>query len=79
METQISALIVRLLVEKYQIPEEEVRPGATFGEMDVDSLTLVELVISIQNEFSLSIPDGTINYGQTISEASRAIVGTVAV
>lgn len=78
MEAELVAMISRLLVDKYQVPEEQVRPQSKYSELDVDSLTLLEISISIERVFGLTIPEGTAQYGQSIEESARAMLQVAA-
>lgn len=51
------ARICRLIVEQCNVEENKVTPDATLDDMGLDSLESVELVIVIEQDFDIEIPD----------------------
>jgi acyl carrier protein len=50
--------LVQIIVEQLGVEESEVLPTASFVEdLNADSLDLVELIMSLEEEFELTIPD----------------------
>ena len=50
--------VKQIIVEQLQVDEAEVTPGASFQEdLGADSLDVVELVMGLEEEFDLEIPD----------------------
>ncbi len=47
----------KLLVEEYEVPEEKIRPEATFADLGLDSLMAVELVFQIEDDLGIEIPE----------------------
>lgn len=39
----------------------EIRPDATFEELNIDSLDLLEVVMAIELEYNIEIPDDALN------------------
>lgn len=73
MKQAIIDAINQQLVQRYEVPQADVRPDVTYSDLGVDSLTLVELAIHIQNLFSVNVPEGTLNDRQTIEESAQAM------
>jgi acyl carrier protein len=46
-----------ILVNKFQVPGDQVVPGATLADLDLDSLDIVELAMLFQKEMSASISE----------------------
>lgn len=46
-----------LLVEKFGVPAEDVTPDATFEDLDLDSLDLVEFALAAEEEMGVRISD----------------------
>ena len=57
-EKEILERLTKIIVEQLGVEEETVKPEATFVEdLSADSLDIVELVMGIEDEFELEIPD----------------------
>lgn len=57
-EKEILERLTKIIVEQLGVEEEIVKPEATFVEdLSADSLDIVELVMGIEDEFELEIPD----------------------
>ena len=57
-EVEILERLTKIIVEQLGVEEEIVKPEATFVEdLSADSLDIVELVMGIEDEFELEIPD----------------------
>ena len=57
-ETEIFEKLKEIIVEQLGVEENAVKPEATFVEdLSADSLDIVELVMGIEEEFELEIPD----------------------
>lgn len=52
-------------------------PAAKMTDLDVDSLDIVELTMAFEGEWSIDIPDETINCDSTIADAHRAVTDIV--
>lgn len=50
--------VKKVVVEKLEVSEDEVTSGAAFiDDLGADSLDMVELVMAIETEFGIDIPD----------------------
>ena len=50
--------VKKVIVEQLDVPEEEVKPDAHFvDDLGADSLDVVELVMGLEEEFDIEIPD----------------------
>ena len=59
-----------IIVEQLGVSAEEVVPEASFiDDLGADSLDIVELVMAIEEEFALEIPDDDAEKIQTIQDA----------
>ena len=59
-----------LIVEQLGVSKEEVSPSASFlDDLGADSLDIVELVMSMEEEFDVEIPDDVVEKLRTIGDA----------
>ena len=64
----------KLIVEQLGVDEEEVTPTASFVEdLNADSLDLVELIMSLEEEFGMEISDEDADKIQKVSDAVEFI------
>ena len=64
----------KLIVEQLGVDEEEVTPQASFVEdLNADSLDLVELIMSLEEEFGMEISDEDAEKIQKVSDAVEFI------
>ncbi|MEU9731612.1 phosphopantetheine-binding protein [Streptomyces sp. NPDC048002] len=57
----------------HDVPAERIRPEATFGELDVDSLTMVEISIRIERDLGVVVPDSELEPDLTLAQAVELI------
>lgn len=68
-------LVKKLVVDQLEVDESEVKPNASFvNDLNADSIDLVELVMSLEDEFScdsrrLEIPDEDAEKIKTVQDA----------
>ena len=62
--------IAELIVEQLRVSRDEVVPEASFiDDLGADSLHIVELVMAMEEEFDVEIPDDDAEKIQTIGDA----------
>lgn len=75
----ISDRVRKLIAEDMYIALEKVTPGASFmDDLGTDSLDHVELIMSAEEEFDISIPDDVAENWTTVQHAIDGITGLVA-
>jgi acyl carrier protein len=58
MSEDIKQKIAKVIVEKLGVTEDQVKPEASFiDDLGADSLDTVELVMALEDEFDIEIPD----------------------
>lgn len=62
--------IVRIICEQLDVPESDVVPEASFvDDLGADSLDQVELIMAMEEEFDVSIPDEDAEKIATVKDA----------
>ena len=70
----VSERLRNIIVEQLGVEESEVVPSASFTEdLNADSLDLVELIMSLEEEFKLQISDDDAEKITTVGEAEEYI------
>lgn len=70
----VSERLRNIIVEQLGVEESEVVPSASFTEdLNADSLDLVELIMSLEEEFKLQISDEDAEKITTVQEAEDFI------
>ena len=66
------SVLLELLSEKYDIDPEAISPEATLTELGLDSLTVVELLFDVEDEFGIEVPEERATF-QTLAEAAALV------
>jgi len=76
LEDRVSAIVV----EQLGVSKEELAPGASFiDDLGADSLDIVELVMAMEEEFDIEIPDDDAEKIQTIGDVITYVKGRLEV
>ncbi len=68
--SDIADKIKKIICEQLDVPEEEVVPEASFvDDLGADSLDQVELIMAMEEEFDVSIPDEDAENIGTVQDA----------
>ena len=74
MEKTVERRVIEIIVEQLGVSEEEVTMEASFIEdLGADSLDLVELIMAMEEEFSLEISDEDAEKIQTVQDVVNYI------
>jgi acyl carrier protein len=66
--------VTEIIVEQLGVSKEEVVPEASFiDDLGADSLDIVELVMAMEEEFDIEIPDEDAEKIQTIADAIKYV------
>ncbi|HEV2296838.1 MAG TPA: acyl carrier protein [Tepidisphaeraceae bacterium] len=72
---QIEAAVLRVVAERGGVPATDLTRETHFrDDLNFDSLDLVELTMSLEEEFELSIPDGEAEKLITVGEVVDCVV-----
>ena len=67
---EIEARVKAIIVDKLGVDESEVTPTASFtNDLGADSLDTVELIMDLEKEFGISIPDDQAEKISTVQDA----------
>ena len=67
---EIEARVKAIIVDKLGVDESEVTPSASFtNDLGADSLDTVELIMELEKEFGMSIPDDQAENISTVKDA----------
>ena len=66
------AFLAQVLSEKYDAAPEAISPEATLEELGLDSLTVVELLFDVEDEFGIEVPEERAAF-QTLAEAAALV------
>ncbi|MFM8741847.1 MAG: acyl carrier protein [Cytophagales bacterium] len=68
--SEIAQKVKQIIIDKLGVEESEVTPEASFtNDLGADSLDTVELIIELENEFNISIPDDQAENIATVGQA----------
>ncbi len=74
MATQIEAKVRSIVAEQLGVGEDEIKPESSFIEdLGADSLDIVELVMAMEEEFEVEIPDEEAENIKTVGDAIKYI------
>ena len=72
--SDIASRVKAIIVEKLGVDENEVTPEASFtNDLGADSLDLVELIMGIEEEFDIDIPNAAAENIVTVADAVEQI------
>lgn len=67
---ELEEKLITLMASELEIPREKITLEATFSDdLEVDSLGVVEMLMALEDEFGIEIPDEEAEGIQTVSEA----------
>ena len=76
--SEIEARVKAIIVDKLGVDESEVTPNASFtNDLGADSLDTVELIMELEKEFGISIPDDQAEKISTVQDAVDYITNNV--
>ena len=77
--SEVGIKVKKIVVEQLGVKEEEVNNESSFvDDLGADSLDTVELVMALEEEFEIEIPDDAAEKMMTVQEAVDYINGKVA-
>ena len=64
--------LAEVLVDKYDVDKDKIRPEATLIDLGLDSLMVVEFLFDVEDEFNIEVPDDRAEF-ETLNEAATLI------
>ena len=76
MSDDIAERVATIVTNQLDVDKEKVKPEASFiNDLGADSLDIVELVMELEEEFDMSIPDEDAEKIRTVGDAIDYIQG----
>ena len=76
MDQELFARFSKCAVEVLSVSEDQVTPEARFcDDLDADSLDLVELVMALEEEFGIEVPEEELEGIETVGQAYDLVAG----
>lgn len=76
--SSIAERVTKIIVDKLGVDESEITPEASFtNDLGADSLDTVELIMELEKEFDISIPDEQAEKIQTVGQAIEYLEANV--
>jgi acyl carrier protein len=73
MSATVLERLSALLISRFGVSEDELRPDVTLAELDLDSLALVEFVMVVEKEFGVPVGEDDLTPQATVTDAVRLI------
>lgn len=74
MSVSVFERLQKIIAEQLEIDEDDIRPDSDIvDDLGADSLDLVDLVMSIEDEFEMEVPDEAVEEIKTVDDAVRYI------
>jgi acyl carrier protein len=68
--TNVEAKVKSIIAEQLGVGEDEIKPESNFiDDLGADSLDIVELVMAMEEEFEVEIPDEEAEHIKTVADA----------
>ena len=77
VESNTAKKVVEIIAYQLGIKESTVKPEMGMVELEADSLDAVELVMELEEEFDITIPDEDCEKWQTVGDAIKYVEGKV--
>lgn len=72
--SEVAQKVIKIVAEQLGVREEEVKPESSFvNDLGADSLDTVELVMALEDEFGMEIPDEDAEKISTVGDAIKYI------
>ena len=77
---EVMSRLKEIVVDRLNVEDDQIKPEASFVEdLGADSLDIVELIMGIEEEFDIEIPDEEAEKLTNVGEAFRYVIGKLGV
>jgi acyl carrier protein len=66
-----------LISDGFGVPAAEIVPEATFTDLELDSIALAELIMAVEEEFGIKLPEGELTDTDDLAKAVQLIAVTM--
>jgi acyl carrier protein len=74
MADEIEEKVKKIIIEQLEVAADKVKPEASFADdLKADSLAVVELVLALEEQFKIEIPDEDTEKIKTVGDAVNYI------
>jgi acyl carrier protein len=74
-QDEIAQKVMEIIAQNLDVKRDDIKPASSFvQDLNADSLDIVELVMAIEKEFDISIPDEEAEKIRTVQDAVDYIV-----
>jgi len=71
-DDEIVSRVRKVILDKLEVKEEQIVEGASFtGDLGADSLDRTELIMGLEDEFKVEIPDSVSEKFQTVGDVVK--------
>jgi acyl carrier protein len=75
LDQELFARFQKCAIEVLSVSQDQVKPDAKFGDdLDADSLDLVELVMALEEEFGVEVPEEELEGIETVGQAYELVI-----
>ncbi len=72
--SEVAQKVIKIVAEQLGVREDEIKPESSFvNDLGADSLDTVELVMALEDEFGMEIPDEDAEKISTVGDAIKYI------
>ncbi|MET9415576.1 phosphopantetheine-binding protein [Streptomyces klenkii] len=69
--------ITTVLTEKFEVPADRITPGTMLKDLDLDSLALVELQVTLQEDWNIPLDESAVTPDLTLGELADVVTALV--
>ncbi|MGI5170727.1 phosphopantetheine-binding protein [Spirillospora sp. CA-253888] len=69
----LRARVTDIISNQFEVPREQINPGVTLAELDLDSLALVELAAALEEEFDIPSIEEDVTMDDTFDKVLKVL------